>query len=126
MLDEIPRSELSKLDGPATLDGDSLQVSMHNGTSWELREIVIGLTIIRRSDEGNAAANGAGSFVGNTWDLNTTPGDFAPAFSVNGSLAAATPEPSAIFLMLGGLAALRGLVARRKIILRPGSSEMLA
>ncbi len=62
MLDEIPRSELSKLDGPATLDGDSLQVSMHNGTSWELREIVIGLTIIRRSDEGNAAANGAGSF----------------------------------------------------------------
>jgi len=51
MLDELPRSELAKLDGPATIDGDSLQVSMHNGTSWELREVVIGLTIIRRPDD---------------------------------------------------------------------------
>jgi hypothetical protein len=50
MLDELPRSELAKLDGPATIDGDSLQVSMHNGTAWELREVVIGLTIVRRSD----------------------------------------------------------------------------
>jgi hypothetical protein len=59
-------------------------------------------------------ANGVGHFTGATWELNTTPGDFAPAFTVNGSLAAPTPEPSAIFLMLGGLAALSGLVARRK------------
>jgi hypothetical protein len=49
-LDEMPRSELAKLDGPATLDGDSLQVSMHNGTSWQLREVVIGLTIVKRPD----------------------------------------------------------------------------
>ncbi len=46
-LDELPRSELAKLDGPATIDGDSLQVTMHNGSSWELREVVIGLTILR-------------------------------------------------------------------------------
>src|SRR5271154_2022778 len=51
LLDELPRSELAKLDGPATLDGDSLQVSMHNGTSWELREVVIGLTIVKQSGE---------------------------------------------------------------------------
>lgn len=50
MLDELPRSELAKLDGPATIDGDSLQVSMHNGTAWDLREVVIGLTIVRRPD----------------------------------------------------------------------------
>lgn len=50
LLDELPRSELAKLDGPATLDGDSLQVSMHNGTSWELREVVIGLTIVKRPE----------------------------------------------------------------------------
>jgi len=49
LLDELPRAELAKLDGPATIDGDSLQVSMHNGTSWELREVVIGLTIVRQS-----------------------------------------------------------------------------
>jgi len=49
LLDDLPRAELAKLDGPATIDGDSLQVSMHNGTAWELREVVIGLTIVRQS-----------------------------------------------------------------------------
>jgi len=57
LLDELPRSELAKLDGPATIDGDSLQVSMHNGTTWELREVVIGLTIVKRPDPTGAASN---------------------------------------------------------------------
>jgi hypothetical protein len=57
MMDELPRSELSKLEGPATIDGDSLQVTMHNGTGWELREVVIGLTIVKRSEPGSAASN---------------------------------------------------------------------
>jgi hypothetical protein len=54
LLDDLPRSELAKLDGPATIDGDSLQVSMHNGTSWELREVVIGLTIVKRPESVDA------------------------------------------------------------------------
>ncbi len=57
MLDELPRTELAKLDGPATIDGDSLQVSMHNGTTWELREVVIGLTIVKRPEPGSDASN---------------------------------------------------------------------
>lgn len=57
LLDELPRSELAKLDGPATLDGDLLQVSMHNGSSWELREIVIGLTILNHRDAHDSAFN---------------------------------------------------------------------
>jgi hypothetical protein len=56
LLDELPRSEMAKLDGPATIDGDSLQVTMHNGTSWELREVVIGLTIVKRPEQGSAAS----------------------------------------------------------------------
>jgi hypothetical protein len=56
MLDELPRSELAKLDGPATIDGDSLQVSMHNGTAWELREVVIGLTIVRHPNPGDTVS----------------------------------------------------------------------
>jgi hypothetical protein len=56
-LDELPRSELAKLDGPATIDGDSLQVTMHNGSSWELREVVIGLTILRHPETGDASAS---------------------------------------------------------------------
>ncbi len=55
-LNELPQSELAKLEGPATIDGDSLQVSVHNGTSWELREVVIGLTIVRRPEPGDAAS----------------------------------------------------------------------
>jgi hypothetical protein len=49
-VDELPRSELAKLEGPATIDGDLLQVAIHNGTSWDLREVIIGLTIIRRPE----------------------------------------------------------------------------
>jgi hypothetical protein len=58
-LDELPRNELAKLEGPATIDGDSLQVSMHNGTSWDLREMVIGLTIVRRRDPADASYHGS-------------------------------------------------------------------
>jgi hypothetical protein len=54
-LDELPRNELAKLEGPATIEGDQLQVSMHNGTLWELREVVIGLTILRTPNGGEAA-----------------------------------------------------------------------
>jgi len=50
LLEELPRSELAKLEGPATIDGNSLQVSMHNGTLWDLREVVIGLTIVKRPE----------------------------------------------------------------------------
>jgi hypothetical protein len=52
---DLPRTELSKLDGPATIDGDTLQVSLHNGTSWDLREVVIGLTISRTQGQVAAA-----------------------------------------------------------------------
>lgn len=51
LLEDLPREELSKLQGPASIDGDTLQVSTHNGTTWELRELVIGLTIVRSRDD---------------------------------------------------------------------------
>jgi hypothetical protein len=63
LLDELPRAELAKLDGPATIDGDSLQVSVHNGSSWELREVVIGLTIVRRIEPGDNAYYGRAHIV---------------------------------------------------------------
>jgi hypothetical protein len=45
---ELPESELAKLEGPAKIDGDRLQVTLFNGTGWNLKEITIGLTIVRR------------------------------------------------------------------------------
>ena len=56
LLDDLPRSELAKLEGPAMIDGDTLQVSMHNGTLWDLREVVIGLTIVKRPEPGETAS----------------------------------------------------------------------
>lgn len=43
----IPPSEIAKLEGPATIIGDSLQLSVYNGTSWLIEEITVGLTILR-------------------------------------------------------------------------------
>jgi hypothetical protein len=51
---DLPETELAKLDGPATIAGDTLQVSVHNGTTWNIKEITVGLTILR--DSGTDAA----------------------------------------------------------------------
>jgi hypothetical protein len=56
MLNELPPNELAKLDGPATIDGDSLQVTVHNGSAWELREVLIGLTVVKHPGSGQDAA----------------------------------------------------------------------
>jgi len=53
---DLPEAELAKLDGPATISGDTLQVSVHNGTSWNIKEITVGLTILR--DPAEDAARG--------------------------------------------------------------------
>src|SRR6266576_3381194 len=47
---DLPDSELGKLEGPATIAGDRLQVSFHNGSAWDLREITVALTILRSPD----------------------------------------------------------------------------
>jgi len=44
---DLPQEELAKLDGPASLEGDTLQISIYNGSSWSLREITVGVTILR-------------------------------------------------------------------------------
>jgi hypothetical protein len=48
--EEMPQSELAKLEGPASITGDSLQVSLFNGTEWNLKEITVGLTIVRHTE----------------------------------------------------------------------------
>jgi hypothetical protein len=44
---ELPQDELLKLQGPAVIHDDLLEVSLHNGTGWELKEIVVGITELR-------------------------------------------------------------------------------
>src|ERR1700722_174640 len=44
---DLPQDELLKLEGPASIDEGSLQVSLHNGTAWEVKEIVVGVTVLQ-------------------------------------------------------------------------------
>jgi hypothetical protein len=103
MLDELPREELAKLQGPATLDGDSLQLSIHNGTDWELREVVIGLTIVRTPDTIDASTYYGpahivpavgGSAVSPAPNSNEKPPDSTVLLRVKGS---AAPSATAVF-----------------------------
>jgi hypothetical protein len=55
---DLPDDELRKLDGPAVLNEEGLQVSVFNGTEWKIEEITVGLTIVRHT---NSAARLYGS-----------------------------------------------------------------
>jgi hypothetical protein len=46
---ELPAAELAKLDGPASFDGSSLHLSLFNGSTWKVKEITVGVTIIHRA-----------------------------------------------------------------------------
>lgn len=46
--ESLPENELEKLDGPAAVDGDSLQLNVFNGSNYNLREITVGVTIVRK------------------------------------------------------------------------------
>lgn len=47
---QLPENELVKLDGPATVNGDTLEISLHNNTPWTLRQVTVGLTLVRAAD----------------------------------------------------------------------------
>ena len=59
---DLPQGELAKLDGPANIHGDTLEVSMYNASSWSVREITVGLTIVRHDDT-TADAYGAAKLL---------------------------------------------------------------
>jgi hypothetical protein len=53
---DLPASQLSKLDGPATIDGDSLHVSVFNGTDWHVSEVAVALTLLKKKAAGDAVS----------------------------------------------------------------------
>ena len=59
LVEDLPLSELVKLDGPGFIQDENLQLQVFNGTDWDLREITIGLTLERKpGDNAEAAARG--------------------------------------------------------------------
>ncbi|MGB9071849.1 MAG: hypothetical protein WCC22_04200 [Terriglobales bacterium] len=59
LVEDVPVSELLKLDGPASIQDDNLQLEVFNATDWELREITVGLTLERKPGESAEMAAGA-------------------------------------------------------------------
>lgn len=51
LIEDLPLPELLKIDGPGSIQDESLQLEVFNGTDWELREITIGLTLERKPGE---------------------------------------------------------------------------
>lgn len=49
---ELPPADVARLEGPATIEGDALTVSIFNGTDWHLSEISVALTVVRKNAEG--------------------------------------------------------------------------
>jgi hypothetical protein len=43
---KLPQDELLKLDGEASVHDGRIEVWLHNGTDWELKEIVVAVTIL--------------------------------------------------------------------------------
>jgi hypothetical protein len=76
---DLPASELPKLEGPATLTGDSLQVSLYNATDWHISEIDVVLTIVKPADTPEAAAKeGSAMLVLSGANLSATTGESTP------------------------------------------------
>jgi len=46
---DLPPFELTKLEAGATIHDGVLEVTVHNGSAWELKEIVVGLTLLNQS-----------------------------------------------------------------------------
>ena len=51
LIEDLPLTELLKLDGPGSIQDESLQLDVFNGTDWDIREITIGLTLERKPGE---------------------------------------------------------------------------
>ena len=51
LIEALPLTELLKLDGPGSIQDESLELEVFNGTDWDIREITIGLTLERRPGE---------------------------------------------------------------------------
>lgn len=51
LIEDLPLTELLKVDGPGSIQDEALQLEVFNGTDWDIREITIGLTLERKPGE---------------------------------------------------------------------------
>ena len=51
---DLPPTMLVKLDGPAVIADDTLQLSIYNGSDWNVQEITVSVTVVRHENQGVA------------------------------------------------------------------------
>ncbi len=105
---DLPAGELAKLDGPATITGDTLQVSVHNGTTWNIKEITVGLTILR-SSEANSARRGSARLM--------------PAAETTTLLSEKHPDSTVLYHIKGSAAPSSTTVFQESLGVAPGQDQ---
>jgi hypothetical protein len=90
----LPSAELSKLEGPATIAGDSLQVSIYNGSNWKVEEITVGLTIVRKPKTVAALVGSAQLMPASATQTMVKNSDTTLLYHLKGS---AAPSATAVF-----------------------------
>ncbi len=59
LVEDLPLTELLKIDGPGTIQDENLQLEVFNGTDWNLREITVGVTLERKPGQSAALSTQA-------------------------------------------------------------------
>jgi len=54
---DLPPDDMVKLEGPATIEGDALTVSVFNGTDWHVSQVDVALTIVKKGGSADASLN---------------------------------------------------------------------
>ena len=52
---DLPPGKMEKLEGPATIEGDALTVTLTNGTDWHVSEVAVALMVVRKNEPGDAS-----------------------------------------------------------------------
>lgn len=70
---DLPAEEMAKLQGKATIEGDSLTIPVFNGSDWHVSELAVALTVVRK--------NGASRFPGAIYGTSGAGVGFDPSAS---------------------------------------------
>jgi hypothetical protein len=93
---DLPQDELLKLEGPASIADGALQVSVHNRTQWDVKEIVVGVTVL----QGQTGAQYRPAIMGPVAVSTEKPPDLTVLYHLKGNSA---PDTTTIFRApLGG------------------------
>jgi hypothetical protein len=46
---DLPTDQLSKLEGPAAIEGDALTITAFNATTWHVSEIAVAFTVVKKA-----------------------------------------------------------------------------